>query len=302
MEPQESRRLPGGAVTILVTTDGSGHSVSVVYHADRLGRALGERITFLRVLDPLLDCGSVRAPNLQEAADIVAREWTAEMADRLAGMRIEGDALVARKAHTEEIPAAILRVAAEKHAVCLAMASRGAGLLRHALLGSTALGVLSRTGVPLLLAGDAIARPERDDAYHFLVASDGSPDSIRVFDAVAELAANHPLRVTLVRVHQQRLGDRGNTVEMAAARDDLEALCARLPERSRSEPIVARAESLGGVDSAILETARYVGATSIALATHGHSRAYHVFMGSTALGLLKRSPLPLFVVRSAPPK
>jgi len=285
---------------ILVTTDGSGHSVSVVYHADRLARALGGRVTFLRVLDPLIDCAGVRATNLQEAANLVAGQWTAEMVDRLTGMRIEGDALVARKAHTEEIPAAILRIAAEEQVACIAMASRGAGLLRHALLGSTALGVLSHTRVPLLLAGDGIARPERDDAYHFLLASDGSPDSLRAFDAVAALVANRPLRVTLVRVHQPRLGDRGDTVEMAAARDELEALCARLPEQSRSEPIVTRAEKLGGVDSAILETARYVGATSISLATHGYSRAYHVLMGSTALGLLKRSTLPLLVVRSAP--
>lgn len=87
---------------------------------------------------------------------------------------------------------------------------------------------------------------------------------------------------------------------MASARSELEGLLHRLPEHARGSVSVLHSEKLGGVDSAILQTAHYVGATALAVATHGHSRKYHVFMGSTALGLLKDSPFPVFLVRSTP--
>jgi nucleotide-binding universal stress UspA family protein len=53
-----------------------------------------------------------------------------------------------------------------------------------------------------------------------------------------------------------------------------------------------------GVDTTIIETAQELGAHAIAMSTHGHSAGRHVVMGSVAMLLLGRSPLPLLLARA----
>ena len=55
-----------------------------------------------------------------------------------------------------------------------------------------------------------------------------------------------------------------------------------------------------GIDTAIIEAAKELGADAIASATHGHSARRHLIAGSTALGVARLAPVPVILVKSAP--
>lgn len=286
---------------ILAATEGSTVSDAVLPHASCLARALEADLVVVRVLSPLLDCGDVFRLGLQEAVQVVSARWKEELTARMAEMSVPGDPVIEVRRREEEIHDSILRAAAEQDAVVAAMSSRGSSAVRHALLGSVALSVLNKTPIPLLLAGQRIAPPDaqRPD-YHIVLTSDGSDDSLRAVEAVVPLSEHPTVRVTLLRIHAPRMGDRGDAVEIAEATADLDRLRSRFPAPDRVETVVRSIVRFGGIDSAIVQAATELRASVIALATHGHSRKYHVFAGGAAMGVLGQSPLPVLMVRSAP--
>ena len=283
---------------ILATTDGSARSQSVIPHAARFASAVDGELLLLRVLSPELDCGNVQAPTRQEAVPIVAERWSGELADILAEAKAIGGGLVEVRRPGEDIYQSILRVVADRGVDIMAMSSRGSGLVRHVVLGSVALRVLGKTPVPILVAGERVADPIRAQKYHIIVTTDGSDDATCALDAVAPLSGHASVEVTLLRIHVPHLGDRGDAVAGAAA--SLEELREGFANPENVRTMVRTIGPLGGVDTAILSVAAEVGASAIAISTHGHSAKYHVFMGSTALGVLRQSTLPLLLVRSAP--
>ncbi len=195
----------------------------------------------------------------------------------------------------------ILRAASERGALVTAMSSRGSNAARHAVLGSVALSVLDKTPIPMLLAGQRIKLPaQRRKYYHIVLTTDGSDDALRAVEAVLPLSEHDCVKVTLLRIHAPRLGDRGDAIELAAAKEDLDRLRQRFPSPERVRTVVRSIFKLGGIDSAIVDAATELRASVIAMASHGHSRKYHVFMGSTAMGVLGHSTLPVLLVRSAP--
>jgi len=294
-------------VKILATTDGSEHSWVAILHAARLARAIEGELVVVRILDPRLDCGDVVAPTLDDAVRVVSERWSKELAVRLAELNAEvrvvvgvrGQPVVGTRGHHEEIRDSIIRVAKEQGAEILSMSSRGAGLVRHALLGSVALGVLGRTETPLLVAGARVEAVGTGE-YHILVTSDGSPDAARALDATIALCTHRPIRVTLLRVLAPTAGDPGNAAEATAVGDELEQLRKRFPQPANVRTMVRTIDTLGGVDTSIVNAASMLGASAIAISTHGHSARYHVFLGSVALGVLRQSHVPLLLVRSAP--
>ncbi len=272
-------------IEVLATTDGSPRSEAVIPHAARLVQALDGELMLLRMLSPVLDCAS-------EGVRIVAERWSEELAATLARVKATGRGAVEVRRHGEDVHEAILRVVSEQNVDIVAMSSRGSGSVRHALLGSVALSVLGTTPVPLFLAGERIERPVARGKYHIVVTTDGSDDSARAVEAVVPLSTYESVRVTLLRIHVPRLGDRGDAVEAAVAADTLNQLRERFPSPRTVRTVVRTIVGLGGVDTAILNAASELGASAIAISTHGHSAKYHVFMGSTALGVLRQSTLP----------
>jgi len=286
---------------VLATTDGSGVSEAVLPHAACLARALEAELTVVRVLTPAMDCGDVLALSLHEAVRVCSDRWKTDLSARLEQMKVPGEALIEVRRHREEVHDCILRVASEQGALVAAMSSRGSNLVRHALLGSVALSVLNKTPIPLLLAGQRIVPPaQRRKYFHIVLTSDGSDDSLRAVEAVLPMSEHDGVKVTLLRIHTPRVGDRGDAIELAAATEDMERLRRRFPAPERVRTVVRSLVKLGGIDTAIVNAATELRASAIAMASHGHSRKYHVFMGSTALGVLSQSTLPLLLVRSAP--
>lgn len=283
----------------MVTSDGSWRSLQALPHAARLAEATDGELVLARVLDPMTDCKGEGEPT-SEAVERLAATWRADMEGTLRGFRITGRAVVGTRGYEDDVTAAVLKTAGREQADVLAMSSRGSGMLRHAFMGSIALGVLSRSELPVLVAGDRIAYPHTDGEYHLLVPTDGSQDSLQAVRLAASLAAHERVRVTLMRVYAPALGDRGLEREVAAAEEQLHDLCQTFPNPSGVQCLVRAVVMLGGIDTSILGAAHEVGATAIALSTHGHSARYHLFAGSTALAMLKRSPLPVLLVRPQP--
>jgi nucleotide-binding universal stress UspA family protein len=268
---------------VLVTTDGSAHSHRVLPHAALLAGALGTPLTLLQVLD--------------KAGEDFERA-VAEATSTLTRLGLDGEVVVEARESREGAAEAILRVAAGRGASVLALDSRGHGSLRHALQGSVALDVLKTATLPLLVSGPNLelaaqaARP-----YRIVATSDGSPASAAALRGLASLAGEG-FELTLLRVHEDEPAGIGNEDAVQACRDELEAARRLLPPSLPVETVVQEIRRGAGVDTAIIEKAREVGAHAIAISTHGHSARRHVVMGSVALTLLGRSPLPLLLTRA----
>lgn len=284
-------------VSILVTTDGSQLSRSVLPHAVRLAVACDARLVLARVLDPAADLPNNHGNARQATVPDIARAWQAELEAVLQAAGASGTALVALREHEESTHEAIIRIAAEQDASLIAMHSRGSGALRHALLGSVAMGVLGHWPGPLLLTGGHARPPAASGPYSIVITSDGSPASLGVVPAIEPILAPGRIPVTLVRVCEPRSGRPGPEEEHAACLRQLESLRALLPAGVPAECRCCAAAYEQPVAGAIVEAAGEVSADSIAMSTQGHGALRHLLAGSVALDVLQRSPVPVVLAR-----
>jgi nucleotide-binding universal stress UspA family protein len=275
--------MEGRMGAVLVTTDGSPHSHRVLPHAALLAGALGQPLTLLQVMDgPRDDAERARA----DAAAALSR------------LGIEGEVLVEAGEAGERTADAILRVAAAYGASVLAIDSHGHGALRHALHGSVALDVLKTAKLPLLVSGTNLELATREAApYRIVATSDGSPASEASLRSLSSLLGEG-FELTLLRVHEHEPGHLDDAAAVQACREELEAGRRLLAPWLSVNTLVREIPRGAGVDTAIIETAQEAGAHAIAISTHGHSARRHVVMGSVAMTLLGRSPLPLLLTRA----
>lgn len=285
-------------MALLVTTDGSARSLRAVPHAACFARAVGSDLYLLRALDPRLDAASQLNIRLADAIAAVSQHWEADLARSLRDASIEGRPVVRPMLHGEDSSDTILRVARELGANMVAMDTRGAGAIRHAVLGSCAMSVLRATELPVMLTGDCITTPLTDDGYRLVVTSDGSPASRDILLALRPLLDGARIQVTLLRIYEPRLGDAGEAAETAACQASLGELANLFPAGPEITTVVRPLHALEKADAAIIRVAAEVGANAIAASTHGYSAARHLFAGSTALGVLSRAPVPVIFARA----
>lgn len=287
-------------MTILAFTDGSEHASRMLPHAGALARGTGRPLTVVRVMNRLSDLSGVVAPTTDEAAAIVANRWQAELRQELRMLGIQAAIAIEPQRPDEDTAAAICRLAKEHNAQALAFGSHGAGLVRHLVLGSTALGVLARTDLPALVVGPNVgsAAAEVEGSYRLLVCSDGSPSAARVAHALRPLLEGTDVHVELLALYEPRLGDRGPTEEKADLRARLESLATSLPSVRSVAITVEDVEDLESIDHGILRIASARRANAIALATHGYSARRHLLSGSTGVGLIQHGHIPTILVRS----
>jgi nucleotide-binding universal stress UspA family protein len=283
---------------LLVTTDGSPHSRRVLPHAAAFARTRGDRIVLLRVVDPQHDV--VHEPRESREASL-NRALVSALADNATSLRldgIEGEPLSTMLGEGEKVADAIVRVAAEQGAVMIAMDTRGHDAMHHALHGSNALEVLARTTLPVLLTGAQIADVPATEPYRIVVTSDGSPASEDVIRALAPLLSPGRFAASLLRIHERTSDARAEVAELRACEEQLASLRSFFPDDLEVQTHVREIARMGGIDTAIIEEARRMGARSIAASTHGISARRHLFAGNTALLLLGRSPLPVIMARA----
>ena len=282
----------------LVTTDGSERSLQVLPHAGRLARSAGATIELARVLDPHNDATHVRAPSRNEAVDQVRVTWQGEMEAALAAAGVPGETVIVTRAQREEIEDSLLRYAEKAGVGLIAIDTRGSGTLRHLFFGSTALGTLSKTDVPVFVTGPEIGPlPPEDNIYHVLVTYDGSPASRTVAHGIAPLLERGDIRLTVLQIWQPSIGDQSETAEVRQARESSEQFSELFPERTAVDVVAKAIPGNRGIDAAVLDAAADTNADAIAMATHGHSALRRAVAGSVAIGVLGKSTLPVLLVR-----
>lgn len=127
---------PADPYRLLVTTDGSEAARAAFGPIRQVLGGAPVPVTLLRVVE-----GKVT-----EAA---AREAVALDAAAFEGYEVTTD--VRPCARGENVSQTVLRAASEANANAIAMATHGTSALRHVLAGSTALGVLGRAEIPVIL-------------------------------------------------------------------------------------------------------------------------------------------------------
>jgi nucleotide-binding universal stress UspA family protein len=283
---------------VLVTTDGSAHSLRVLPHAARLARARQAPFVLLQVLDR----GKDVAPEPKEPPAAAQERARTRLQEELRGVLTRmgianAEARVETLREGEKVADAILRVASECEV--LAMDTRGHSALAHVLQGSVALAVLAGTRVPLLVTGPrAEPAPAASDRYRLVITNDGSPASEEVLRELGPVLEGGQFQVTLLLVHERAPGGQDDSAQVKAEAAHLESLRGKLPASVAVDTFVREIPRGGGIDTAIIEEAQRLNAHAIGISTHGHSARRHLIMGSTAMTLLGRSPLPLIVSKA----
>ncbi|MGK2964786.1 MAG: universal stress protein [Tepidiformaceae bacterium] len=276
---------------VLVSTDGSLVSWTAAAHAARFARVAGADLVFTRILDPLIDVGSVLEMDLKAAVAKVSAEWKSALEAEIARHGYSGDARIDILPRGTDIHDALIAAATGVGAGLIAMHSRGHGALRHAILGSVAMGVLGRTTLPLMLTGAAAAEPDYGDGYRVAVMSDGSESATSIATAVAGLIAGTRTAVTLGQCVDRK-------TPVAAAEAHLGQLQAALPAGTPVEITAYERGDRQDLPGAIIAAAAEAGAQAIALSSQGHGALRHLIAGSVALDVVSRSPLPVILARA----
>jgi nucleotide-binding universal stress UspA family protein len=163
----------GGPARVLVSVDGSTLAEEVLGPAVETARALDADVLLLRVVEPptpnYVAKGGYGACVRVQVGDefAIARRYVHDRARdlRTAGVAATGAVRVGDPADE------IVRVAAEKGASVVAMATHGRGGLTRLLVGSVAAAVLPRLAVPLLLVRSASGSDDPSEAEVAAVAS-----------------------------------------------------------------------------------------------------------------------------------
>jgi nucleotide-binding universal stress UspA family protein len=193
--------------------------------------------------------------------------------------------------------AAIARAALEVDASIIAIDSHHLTMMGHLLQGSTSMEVLGHTDTPLLVAGPHVnGRPVRA-GYHVVVCSDGSPTSEDILVKLSSVLAAPPVKFTLLRIYEPRLGDEGRLIELESCEQYLHGLRAQFPDASGVDCKVSVVEGLESVPHAIIRIAADLDADAIAMATQGSSAARHVLVGSVALAVAGHADVPVLLAR-----
>lgn len=285
---------------IVVTTDGSLRSFSVLPHAEAFARATGSEILLLRVLDPSHDVERRRGVAAHRLAESVASQWKDELAAVLESFGVPARPTVSVMRKGERTHDAIMRAAGEAEAQMIALASKGSDAVRRALFGSVAMGVVGCSMLPVMIAGPEARRPPKTRTYRILGTSDGSDTSLRALQAIQPFLSAAEVNVALLRVYAATVGDRGDRTEMRARREHIEQLKREFPAEPKVRGIVTRLPALHSLEGEIVKVAERLRVSAIAMSTHGHSARHHLLAGSTALGVLARSQVPVILARAKP--
>lgn len=260
---------------VLVPLDGSATAEAALPEIRRLLRGRGET--------ELLLFQAVASPDGAGAA----RDYLRRIEDGLAA-----DGLRARPIVYDGPAADAIVLAAEREgADLIALATHGRGGLARAVLGSVTERVLRKAGVPVFAVRTAPGAPARRGGAgmrDILLPLDGSEHALRAFPAAVDMARLFRARLLVLWV-----------LDAARDRARAEAHLARVETLAREEgvPLLSLVEEGDPVDE-ILDVARFHEVDLIVMSTHGRRGLERLVTGSVTEGVLRKSPVPLVVVRS----
>jgi nucleotide-binding universal stress UspA family protein len=178
------------------------------------------------------------------------------------------------------------------------MSTHGRSGVAQALLGSTAEWMIRELRVPMLLVGPHVDPTPATTFANAVVCTDGTPTSRAIVPELSNWIRQLRLRVWVLQVLDpeaplslEAAGEQP-AIEFAAVHALAETLLSRDGAGINWDVMHRR-----DVADAIVEYARAVPASFIAMATHGRTGLSRVAMGSVAAAVVHDAPCPVLVVR-----
>jgi nucleotide-binding universal stress UspA family protein len=294
---------------ILLPYDGSEPATAAMSYAIALARA-GAALDLVYVVDerPLISSA---------AAGVSAYDPT----PLLEALDAQGDALLneaQRRCHdagvqssstiVHELPiSGIVRTAERNDDRLIVIGTHARSGVPRAFLGSTTEGVLRSGSLPVLTVRTAMTAPAAPLFRKVLVAVDGSDPADAVVALAAGLSRTNGTACVLCSVFDAR-----KTYDKAMIYGyDPSPFIHEL--RTHAHAVVERARTGGGFAAGtttdavvedepaagIIAAAERGGADAVVIGSHGRRGLHRLFLGSVAEAVVRRSPVPVLVVRSA---
>jgi nucleotide-binding universal stress UspA family protein len=277
---------------VLVGVDNSEAATQAVLVAARLSQEHGT-LTLCHAVD-----------SLATVANVASSGAMIDVGAMVTDMKDEGAALLARRAGTAqragsaptcrllegEPAASILDLADRERSSLIVMGTAERTGLERVFVGSTTEAVLRGSNVPVLTVRAQSQQP--GGASHLceriVVGIDESEPSDAAIETVLGLPADERRQVFFYSVS----GD--SAVEYAAA----EYVVRKALERARRQNVSAKGFVVRGRPADILvAAAQQRNADLIVLGSHGRRGVHHLLLGSVAEHVVRKSPVPVLVVR-----
>lgn len=267
--------------TIIVPLDGSDFAETALAPAGALAQRIGARVIVLT--------------------------------SRLGGVVVEPEQYLAAAAAQAGIPDAEAIVVSDRSVVkgleqvlgdvaepVVCMSTHGRSGIAQALLGSTAEWMIRELRAPMLLVGPHVDPAPATTFTDVVVCTDGTPESRAIVPELSNWIGQLRLRVWVLQVHDpeaplalEAAGEQ-SAIEFGAVHALAETLLSRDGAGVNWDVMHRR-----DVSDAIVEYARAVPASFIAMATHGRSGVGRLALGSVAAAVVHDAPCPVLVVRPA---
>lgn len=301
--------LSVGKLRILLATDGSHGSAAAESYACGLAQLWGGSLTVMSVLEfpPGMDPDyAVNRLYLDELMKEVTTKLT-DIKARMVALGIPVESYVATG-----IPSAEVSDAAQTHeAELIVVGTRGKTGLEHILLGSTAERIIRMAPCPVLTVsmvkqranGSPNAEKPNIPPKRILVPVDFSACSLDALEYGVLIAQRSKASMKLLHVLEPVSYGLDFTLPHPSKHESSKTASTKrlsaLVSAISSAGLVSDFLILGGlpVDS-ILDAARTQSTDLIVMGTHGRRGLSHVFFGSVAEAVLRRSSCPVLTVRS----
>jgi nucleotide-binding universal stress UspA family protein len=316
-----ANKTPPPPKRILVPVDFSLHSNQALEYARSFARQFNARIILIHVVEAfpidylvgLKSSKAVNEPLLQQSRDRLR-----QLARQFAGAgRIAPESVVNFGKPFHEIA----RVAKEREADLIILATHGHTGFKHIQLGSTSERVVRHAPCPVLVVR-AETKAKRDQAVsgkskpltspfkaqNILVPIDFSPRSGKALQYALAIARRFNARIVLLHVaHADYLvaSSDYSVLDYPELMDEVrragEQQLADIARSIRKKCPVTTAVETGHPGNLIVETADKLGSDLIIIATHGRTGFKRAFLGSTAEFVVRHAHCPVLAMRERQP-
>lgn len=289
---------------ILVPLDGSQAAEAVLSYIEPISTATNARVNLLAAVDRPRDWGEDTGRDLKgerHEAESYLRGIQARLTSAT-GNDVEIEVVASEPA------AAILAASERQQSNLIAMTTHGRSGVARWVFGSIAAKVLHGTKTPLLIVRPPTEDKQSDapDLTKMLVPLDGSELSASVLPFAADLAKSMGASIVLFHAvfepvmtypGAEAVFDAGALKGMdAGAHEYLAAVALDLDAKGVK---TNRAVAIGNAMDGIVWAAGRESAGLIVMSTHGRSGIGRMVLGSVADAVVRRSALPVILVRPA---
>jgi nucleotide-binding universal stress UspA family protein len=264
--------------TIIVPLDGSDFAEAALAPAGALARLTGARVVVTTS-----KLGGVLVDSEQYLTSAAARAGISD-----AEVVVISD---------RSVVGGLQEILADVAEPVLCTSTHGRSGVAQALLGSTAEWMIRDLRVPMLLVGPRVEPAAATSFANVVVCTDGTPESRAIIPELSTWVGQLRLRVWALQVvdpdAQLELEAAGEqpAIEFGAVHAVAEALLSRDGAGVNWDVMHRR-----DVPDAIVDYARAIPASFIAMATHGRTGFQRLALGSVAASVVHTAPCPVLVV------